>query len=288
MSQTITFVAGANQVVTLPPLYGYTVDLIMPIDWQQGADGTYTAWDNGANSSPVTTFDYRFLRGCRWQLPISQQTALMDFFRDAAKGRGEDIIIRLGNSPTGFFPAGPDLGDMGDFTFRLVDAGQQSAALGAPYLRFEDTLDFVLVSAPAYSLPSPIQQGPFRIGTISGLMYPQGGFKLTASKTYANAITRGGIPWVLDGATSADRWETETTIEGNQPNMAALMAFFQSAIGRAADISVVGSANNYVYGAEQDDAGTYTSKLIQNVLTITHDRFNSFSLPLKFWMKAAA
>jgi hypothetical protein len=68
-----------------------------------------------------------------------------------------------------------------------------------------------------------------------------------------------------------------------------------SASGRASDITIITPTNFYLFGMANGSDGTYTAKLLGSnynnktiSLKVTHESFNLFSVPLNFWMKAAA
>jgi hypothetical protein len=284
VSYTLTFANGSNSVTVNRPQYGYTAQAHFQIVLSQAETGAYSLWDNGAS------YDYRTCKAAKWLLPASQKNLLNEFFRNAAEGRAEPITMALGSSPTGFFPFGPDLGDMGTFTVEVVSRNQ-SGLLYKPYKWFQDEFELVMVSAPSYSLPTRIAQGKFQIGSVSGLRYP--GFKPVASYAFQVDLTRSGVPAALDAGSAGDSWETGFDQTCNQSMAAALVAYL--AANRQNDITVVAPADYYAFGMDQGAGGTYTSLFLgtnhsdqETVLDITHDAFNQFTIPLNWWMKAAA
>jgi hypothetical protein len=279
----ITLVNGANSIQIPQPLFGYQVELSMSFKVIAAADGTRTSWDDTAALVP----DKRTLSGLNFQLSYTDQAALQAFLNDAAKGRCETIILRLGATPTGFYPFGPDLGDVGDFTCGILQNAPGGALLD-PWLHFPTGLILTLVTAPAYSLPTVVPQGNFQIGTVTGLSFPQAGFAVERENNWLTMATNTGVPYSVDGKTATDRWTSAFTNNGNASVSGALIAFLKSTSGRGADITVVAPDKFYMFGAENGARGTYTTRLLDNKLVITHNRFDEFSVPLNFWMKAAA
>jgi hypothetical protein len=279
----ITLVNGANSVQIPQPLYGYRVELSMSFKVIAAADGTRTSWDDTAALVP----DKRTLIGLNFQCAESVQAYLQAFLNDAAKGRCETIILRLGATPTGFYPFGPDLGDVGDFTCGIL-RNAPGGVLLEPWLHFPTDLALTLVTAPAYSLPTVVPQGNFQIGTVTGLSFPQAGFTVSKENNWKTGVTNTGVPYSVDGKTAADRWTSAFANDGNASISGALLAFLKSTSGRGTDITIVAPDKFYMFGVENGAAGTYTTRLLDNKLIITHNRFDEFSIPLSFWMKAAA
>lgn len=286
---------GSNDYIEIDmPIWPYSCEIVMPISSIKDAQGTPTFFDPPASHGDNTlgTWDYRILNTATWRIPASQQISLSAFFKDASKGRGENITMTL-QSGSGFFPFGPDLGDSGDFVVRLLSQ-DQLGRLGRPWNHFENDIQLVLVTPPGgYSLPSQVSDGNLSIGSVSGLQYVD-----YAPKTYRNIqhqLTTSGVPYSIDGRTSGDSYETGFTQICNASKAAALAAFLVSSSGRSSDISIVAPANFYLLGADNGSSGTYTVKFLgasPNNKTVsikmTHERFNQWSFPLNFWMKVAA
>ena len=294
MIRYVTFTSGENSIQVNMSTYGYSVDIVMPIASQKDAQGSYSFFDApaGPYNASVGSYDYRLLNTATWRIPADQQIALSAFFKDANRGRGQDVIMTL-QSNSGFFPFGPDLGDIGDFTVRLLTQ-EQGGRLGKPWNYFESKVQLVLVIPPGdYSIPTPQSEGNFSIGNASGLRYCD--FTPKTIRNIQTALTASGLPISLDGRTSGDSYESTWTQTLNQSNAAALLSFLVSSSGRVSDFSIVAPSNFYAFGADNSSAGTYTAKLLgskqeskQMILTFTHEFFDRWSVPLSFWMKAAA
>ena len=290
----IIFSNGANSVTVNTPVWPYTCEIVMPISSTKDAQGSPSFFDPPASpaNAAVGTWDYRTLNTGTWRIPASQQIALSAFFKDASKGRGENVTMTL-ETGSGFFPFGPDLGDVGAFIVRLLSQ-DQSGRLGRPWNWFENGVQLVLVTAPGgYSLPSQVSEGSLSIGTVSGLQFVD-----YAPKTIRNIqhqLTASGVPYSMDGRTTGDSCETGFTQICNQGKAAALAAFMVSSSGRASDITITAPANFFLFGADNGSSGTYTAKFLGSSpnektvsIKMTHEKFNQWQFPLNFWMKAAA
>jgi len=277
MSGTMTITTGGNSITVDMPQYGYTVDVFLSIIPAMSAAGTLTAWDNGI------AYDHRVLRGLKWLLNAADQAELQDFFTTVGKGRETSVVFGLGGTPTGFFPFGADKGDKGNFSCRMIEQSQGGMNIST-WRHYENTLKFVLVTPPSYSLPTQVDEGDFQIGSVDGIRYPQGGFELDAQKNVSHVLTHSGVPYEMDGANSADVFYNSFTVETNQTKMAALMAYL-TATARGGEFQTIFPSDSYPFGIEQSAGGAMNVRLNQTTLSMTHNNFDSFSLPLKLWFK---
>lgn len=282
----ITFIAGANSITVNPPQYGYDVEINLPMQMAVSCDSQYSFFDPPDSLGVLGTYDYRVLKNIKWKMPLSQQIAFQEFFRNAIKGRCENITMRMDASRGGFYPAGTDKGDTGDFIVRLTDQAQ-SGMLHKPWKYFENELEFVIITCPSYTLPAQVTEGHFQIGTVSGLRYPQNGFNIDVQKNFSHVVTQSGLPYAIDEGSTSDTWISSFDIEANESKSAALIAFMTGTSGRGSDITIT-SANTNVFGAEKSTYSIFTTKMIGYPITITHNRKGTFALPLKFWLKSAA
>ena len=56
-----------------------------------------------------------------------------------------------------FFPFGPDKGDVGNFECRILNR-MPTGVLDNPWLYFGNEVEMVMVSAPQYAIPVPVDQ----------------------------------------------------------------------------------------------------------------------------------
>jgi hypothetical protein len=273
---------GTTMIVNMPN-WGYTVSVVMGLHIAK-INGGYSIWDDGS------TYDYRILKMSRHLFTASEMAAVSAFFRDyivsktVTESRCEQFTMSLGGSPTGFFPAGPDKGDVGNFTCSLIGENQLGIANGSRFM-FEDELQ-LKITPPSYSLPSIVSEGSFEIGSISSLRYPENGFKVERSLNHVNSTSRSGVVSYIDSGSSNDSWETSAELVCNYSNAASLVDYLIGTSGRSADISMVAPIGYYAFGIDKGSSGSYTAKLIQSEIEITHDSFDRFRIPLKFWRKS--
>jgi hypothetical protein len=218
----------------------------------------------------------------------SKRLEINNFLRNPAVGRCETVTLRLGATATGFYPFGADLGDVGDFTVRVVDI-TQTGMLFSPMRHFNGKFNFLMVTAPAYSLPTEVAQGNFEIGDVDGLMPPQRDVESESIYNYRTDITRGGTPYSVDGATASDAYITNFDVYCNKSKAGALLAYLVSSSGRTSDIDVVADSF-YMFGADVGASDTYSTKCLGSeydetriVYRIRHDGSDRFIMPLMFW-----
>ncbi len=198
--------------------------------------------------------------------------------------------MSLGNEPTGFYPFGPDYGDVGDFTVRVMER-IQSGILYTPYKWFEENIVLQLVpntTLPSYTFQQRIKQGKLKIGDIDGLRWVQ--FNPKTMYSLKLVKTRNGMPYTLDNGLSGDSWETGFELELNYSNAAAIVNYLTKI--RDFDIDIITQNNYFSFGMDQLSSGTYSTKQLgtsydskEIILNIKHVGFNQFVLPLSFYMK---
>lgn len=288
MADTITFTAGGQYITVQKPWYGYEVSVHMPIITAEKYPFGYEFRDLFSDGSK----DYRVLHTAKFMLPAAQKSDLNDFFRSAQLGRCETVTLSLGATPSGFFPFGPDQGDVGDFTLHLIDR-VQGGQLWEPWKYWQDDLSFVMVSAPGYSPAAGASQGTVSIGTVSGLLYPQDGFRPVSHYNHRTDLSVSGVPHSVDGVESGDGWETAWDQVCNTGNAAALIAYLTGASGRAQAIDLTVGSDGYPYGMDKGDSGVYNSQFLGSertgseiVLRVRHDGYNRFTIPLSFWLNS--
>jgi hypothetical protein len=191
--------------------------------------------------------------------------------------------MSLGETATGFFPFGPDLGDKGDFIVRITDAF--GGGISAEYYRhFEAGIALKLVSAPAYTYPSPKYEGPMVISGMSGYRFPQSQFVPDVEYAYEQNITAGGGISEIDMGRNADLITTEFDIETCQVNAANLIGMLKTV--RSGNITIVTPPHWWLGGANLGGNGTYTCMNIMQTIKFKHERHDYFVIPMKLWIKS--
>lgn len=275
---TITLAQGANTISIDPPQYGYSVDLNMALSIKETADGKLAIYDSGSS------YDYRIL-SIEFMLNRTQQISLLGFLNNQLYARGKDITMPLGTSPTGFYPAGPDKGDVGTFGLHLIDF-EDTTYLYNPYRYFRTKAIFKIVSMPAYSLPSRTGygEGDFSIKAggqtaIGNLRFPQEGIQFKFLPGIDEKLTQSGVPYSVDCGNNADGYESSFTIVGNQPNMAAVIDELCTDI-RGAEFLINSDDDILPFGVLKNGYDCY-AKLIDYKLKITHVSETEFAVGLR-------
>jgi hypothetical protein len=135
-------------------------------------------------------------------------------------------------------------------------------------------------------------QGGVDIAGVTGLMYPQNGFKPVSNYNHRTDISRTGTPYSIDGLTSSDSWETTFDLQCNDYKASELIrALSDSATGRAGDVSMFFPNYSYPFGMDQGSGGNYSGKLLGSertknevIIKTRHDRYGQWTIPLSFWM----
>lgn len=280
----ITFTYGAESVEVPNPQYGYDTEIVMPITYNLLADGTYGHFDAGA------TYDARICRNLRFLFNVTYMALFAEFFKNALKGRGNQITMSLGETPSGFFPFGPDKGDTGDFVIDVIsyDPGSQ---LQTPYKYWSPIINIACTTYPTYTYTDDKAQGQIVIGSITGIKYPQYGYSATSEYQISNTVLHGGTAQFVDAGLYQDTRGSSFTVSANQGKMAAIVAECIGTI-RGANNLFQCPADNYPFGPDvvsnlwsaTASGGKYDVKYLyskvneNNVsLVVTHDRFDQFS-----------
>ena len=299
---TVTFLDSTETYSTVinRPAWPYDIEIHMPIAITQAADGSYP--DNGffdplkEAGDTLGTFDSRILSSSLWRMTADQKYSFNAFMRDLRMGRAENMIMRLGDDHTGFFPFCPDISDKGDYVVRELSRDQSGVQM-SPFKWFEDTVALVMVtpSASAISL-TPSNQGGLYIGNCAyGLMYPQNGIVPKAIYNFQTALSESGAPYSLDGDARGDSWEASFDLYCNSYNCMAIIDKLVK-VYRTQDVPITVPKDYYMFGADQSSylglAGTYNAKFLGSertdkevILRVTHIGYNQFKIPMNFYMK---
>jgi hypothetical protein len=275
-SARIIFSTGTAQAIVNTPQYGYESEIHMGLRYAEHRGAKWGIFDRGAS------YDYRILKTATLRLTATEQNDLNIFFLSSSAARGETVNLILGKKHTGFFPFLPDNGDIGTFTCRVLSY-EQSGMLLSPYQQFETDISLVMVTAPGYTIPAQAKTaaGGLKIGTVSHIRYPQRGISPEPQHAISTIIANNGTPYSVDNGTSGDAYITALDLDLNETTAAALINYLVTS-GRGNEIKIIAKDNNYLYGREKGAAGTYWSQLIDNIITVRHDRYNGFSTSLKF------
>ena len=272
---SITLRHDSTDVVLPAPNFGYTVTVHTSIIVRRMDDGTYRSWDNG------NTFDRRTLN-CKWFLSLADTLSLIEIFRDSAKGRGEEIQFRLGGTPTGFFPFGPDKGDKNNFSFVPLNINPR-ASVGHPPDFFNVECEFENTGVfPSYTPPSPVNEGSLSIGTVLNLRYPDNMHQQEIEYAVETQITESANAFLVDKTETGDRYNVTLPMISRQPNAATLFNHLTGTV-RADSVNIVPPANSFLFGREKGSTATYTCSWLQTDVLITHELADRFVFDLEFY-----
>jgi hypothetical protein len=208
---------------------------------------------------------------------------LADLLRDDDKGRGTDLTLQLGGSPSGFFPFGPDKGDIGNFTVRISrfnPGGQRHR----PWKYWKPSIDLSLKTAPAYSVTDNLDDGTLQIGTVDGLRYPQTGFDVRVNYALNNLTTLDGAGHEINMGAAADDYESFYTFSGNTGKMGALINYLIGTARGSDSVSFIPDTDYYPFGIDKPADLAFNvqfiyTELLANraVLRVSHDGFDQMS-----------
>jgi hypothetical protein len=275
-SARIIFSTTTAQAIINTPQYGYESEIHLGLRYKEHRGAKWGIFDRGA------AYDYRALKTAKLRLTPTEQDDLNNFFLSSSVARGETVSLILGKKHTGFFPFGPDKGDVGTFTCRVLSY-VQSGMLLTPYKQFETDISLVMVTAPGYTIPAQQKTaaGGLKIGTVSHIRYPQRGITPEPIHAISTILANNGAPYSIDNGVLGDAYTTTLDLELNETTAAALLNYLVTS-GRGNIIKIMAKDDNYIFGREKNATGSYWSQLIDNVINIKHDRYNSFSMSLKF------
>jgi hypothetical protein len=242
---------------------------------------------NGRVKSFDTTETIRTTK-FRVLLTESEASDFVDYFENSGDGRGTTLELQLGGSNTGFFPFGPDLGDVGTFDVVFYPP-KETGIQRDPWLRFFADCEMILDTAPSYSLPSRsgYDQGSWSIGTITGLMEPQEPFKISPERALMVSPSRDGSPIVLNVGSGSDSYMSTFRLDANGPNAAAVINYLVET-ARGGAFSVGNADNIYPFGPHVDENDTVTAKLASPILDITHQNYDQFFLDIKMVLESVS
>jgi len=270
-SPHITFTAGGTVYSFPTPEWGYVSRLELALMHQRILPRGYSIWDNGS------TKDYRTCR-CQFVLSAANAETMNDIFSDGARGRGVNVTMTLPVG-SGFYPFGPDHGDSGAYTVRVV-AYEPGKQLEEPYNHFRPEMSLVSVAGPVYALPAQVAEGALTIGTVAALRWPDDWSGSESVYDVGTQLTRDGTPYSIDK--NVDRYETVLAMICNQSKAAALINHLAGTV-RDANLTITPPANTYLFGRDNEGAA-YTCQWLNESIEIMHRSHDRFEFSLRFYM----
>lgn len=263
---------GINYTVNNPK-YGYSVTVESAIIRQQKTPRGYACWDNGlANDNRISQFEF--------SLSATDADTLLGAIEDDNKGRGLPISVNLGSS-SGFYIGGPDKGDAGIFTAKLMSHSATGPRL-EPYLRDQVKLQCMITAFPSYTLGTPFDEGPLSIGSISNVIFPQEFTSQNVDYGYSVQRTLNDV-YTVDKTTLSDNYRISISLKCNQTKAAQIISHLFSTV-RASDVVLYCPPGGYLFGSRRFSGGVYTCKWIDQSVTITHVGHDEFDFTLNFYL----
>jgi hypothetical protein len=277
MSQ-VTFSAGAATVEISAPLFPYQTVIDMPIDVTKIDNNTFALYDHGETAA---TYDKRYCE-CTFELSATDMASFMDLVRLTANGRAQEITMLL-ESNSGFHPFAPDKGDAGTFTV-AIEILEVSGVQDEPWQYHQVKVRITNIgSFPSYSIPTEVKDGTnaFQIGTVQYLRFPPAFFDPEYFYGVDTQITEGSDAKFVDKSIGAINYTTKFNLSANETKAAKVLAFLVGATGRALPFTVVTDTGFYLLGLDGGSVNSYSVKLINPVLQITHERYDRFNFNLE-------
>jgi len=259
------------------PEYGYTVSLVMQIKSFESGFG-WDTFDNGVIN------DARILKIPGAIYSENEYQLLTSFLNHQARGR-KAFEIEL-EEDSGFFPFGPDLGQSGTYRVHMLNRNSQGMQID-PWKYFVTELSFILELGHGYEVDYTNRpEGNLGIGQVSGLMFPQNGFKPKIKRGLKCDVTNGRYASAVD--VGYEKYETEIEIWANLSNAAKLVHEIQTVI-RGNNFVLSCGNNYYPFDIDKNDSGNYYCKLISDnneniTVEVKHIEYDQFRIPLKIWL----
>lgn len=280
---SVTFTKGIYSITVDNPILGYTAAVKLPLWFSERANGMVGVHDAGVQ------YNNRIC-DCVFQLNATDTLALVEFFNNPGKGRGNEVSMVL-PSGNGWYPFAPDFGDIGTFTVKVMNL-KQGKQLMEPMRWFETSLQIVMITPPTIvnPFPTPVDYGTIQIGTVTALRYPETLFDSLHIMSINERVLFGGGVGAIDLGPTGDSYRVTFTLNAARQKMAELINYFAVTL-RDTDnktyltTTITTTDNQFIYGVEKSGSGAYTSLLLTKDLIITHEAYNLFSVDLTFLMQ---
>lgn len=262
---------------TLPrPEYPYETTIDLPFDIEQLDSGKYNLFDWGAIADKRSCV-------CQFIMTVEQYGNLVDMIKTDLRSQDYDLILHAG---CGFFPFGPDKGDSGPFVVSAEMIDREGIG-PTPYRYFRVKFRFINTGSwPVYSLPAEVSEGQLQIGGISGCRAPQEWFKPKARYEVDALMKESASVVFTDRGTNADRYSTQLPFVGNESKTAALLNYLLTI--RTGAFDLITPEYSYPFDEDNASSGTYSVRLVQNQIKITHHHYNRFTFDLTLSMESAS
>ncbi len=279
--QTLQLDDGSNSFWMSVPVFGYKTYIVLPFDIVQQSNGLYSIYDAGSD------YDVRYC-DCEFVLDSNDQSQFNDFMSDSSKGRADaTITMTFQNSGCGFHPFGPDKGDDGPFTVTLTVLERMGVGYD-PWLYFKNRVRIVNQDTyPAYTPPTEVSDGTITVDTITNMRFPPQWFSPDYKYKSEMSLGMNGVALFLDRSTNADYYRHNARWVCNESKAAALLARLVNTT-RADSFNITTASNQYAFGYDKGSSGTYTARLIQNKIIVSHIAYDQFAFDLALSWEATA
>jgi hypothetical protein len=265
------------------PLWGYKTSIRLPLYFANRSDGTLQAFDAGKE------YDKRICT-CRFMVDKDHAKEMIDFFRDPLLGRGNKIKLTLPSVPpysgTGWFPFAPDKGDYGVYVVQVLNVKPLPQIVGLSQWFYID-MDILYISGPLpeYIVVDGIDYGNMSIGPVNNIRYPEDGFNSIAKYGIDENLLMAKSVGVIDTGVQSDSWIVDFIYNGTRSKTAEFINFLTN-INRDSDLKIypnfdiVTQDNNFIFGVENLDSGTYSTNLLKNEIVLKHINYDSYQVEL--------
>lgn len=267
---------GDSNVSFVPlPTFGYSVELRLAVDikkFHQNVSG----FDRGI------AFDQR---RCSFRIMLSEnELRQLKNVIDKERCSKNNRFILILQEGCGFFPAGPDKGDSGEFEFSFLENVNFSAMTIDPYGFFyvdfrilihkaQKTLNFEVV-------PSETDvEGSFSFGSVNGLRDPL--IRPIQDFGSRRQVTLGGE--ALTTWTPTDEFRSDLIIRTTTGKMAKLASYLQTIRGET--FTVTPGRKYWMWGGQGKEFGEEKVKLLDANFIMTHTDFDLWTVPVQLWLE---
>ncbi|MDR0330104.1 MAG: hypothetical protein LBH93_00100, partial [Chitinispirillales bacterium] len=258
------------------PSFGYAVELRLALEIKRFSQSV-KSFDSGVE------YDQR---RCPFKIQATEnQVYLLKNTLDREHRNTHSKFVLTLARGSGFFPAGPDKGDSGEFVFSFLENINFSAMKLNPYGLFDVEFKILIHEAPnpAVSLAKKDLGGKFSFGNVKELSDPQ--INPTQEFGSKRQATQGGE--VFTTWTPTDEFHSDLIIRTTTDKMAALAQYLQAVRGNT--FSVYPGRKYWMWGGQgsewQGSAGERVRLLDPNFI-MTHTGFNLWTVPVQLWQEA--
>jgi len=276
---SINYGGGGGTTIEIPvPEYPYSVRVQMPITVSEPGDASVDTFDSGV------AYDLRQCM-CDIKCTAAEADALVALIRTTSRNAVNPAFTIQMNTGSGFYPFGPDKGDVGPFAANIRIENVDGVG-SAPYLYHTVRLVITKSTAtyPAYTLPTQIAEGLVEIGSVSGLRFPPEWLKPTQRIGIDTTIRWGGNWNEQSAGESSDRFRADAVVVCNQSKAAALVNEL-TAVVRGVSTTLTVPASAYPFGSDKADDGEFDVRLTSYTLEMLNPRYNQWEIPLSFTLE---